>query len=190
VELQVEIRISRIVRRIHARRDAATRPAGVHRTGHGSATGGQSESGILPVAGARTERIQREIRDRDRQLRGHQLQQPECYYIDPHLRNPYTLTWSSGFQWQFQPNTLAEAVYQGSAGVGLVPAAGIAASGSVPTVNNAVNMNVLPQSIYSSTDMSLLNTVYSATQNYLLYPQFGTITYNTSATTRTVPIMP
>jgi len=58
-----------------------------------------------------------------------------------------------------------------------VPSAGVAASGSVPTVTNAVNLNVLPESIYSSTNTSLLNTVYSATQNYLDYPQFGTITY-------------
>jgi hypothetical protein len=98
-------------------------------------------------------------------------------YIDPHLHNPYTMTWSSGFQWQFKPNTLAEAVYQGAAGVGLVPSAGVAASGTVPTVTNAVNLNVLPDSIYASTNTTQLNTVYSATQNYLNYPQFGTITY-------------
>jgi len=82
-------------------------------------------------------------------------------YIDPHLRNPYTMTWSAGFQWEFHPNTLAEAVYQGSAGVGVIGTA---------------NINVLPQSIYSSTNTTLLNTVYSATQNYLAYPQFGSIT--------------
>lgn len=83
-------------------------------------------------------------------------------YIDPALRNPYTMTWSTGFQWEFHPNTLAEAVYQGSAGIGLIP-------------TSTVNINVLPQSIYNSTDNSLLNAVYSATQNYLAYPQFGTI---------------
>ena len=85
-------------------------------------------------------------------------------YIDPNLRSPYTMTWSSGFQWEFRPNHLAEVVYQGSAGVRQVP----------PT---AVNMNVLPASIYNSTNTTLLNTVYAATQNYLDYPQFGTINY-------------
>jgi hypothetical protein len=82
-------------------------------------------------------------------------------YIDPALRNPYTMTWSAGFQWEFHPETLAEVVYQGSAGIGLIGTA---------------NINVLPQSIYSSTDTTLLNTVYAATQNYLAFPQFGSIT--------------
>jgi hypothetical protein len=71
------------------------------------------------------------------------------------------MTWSTGFQWEFHPNTLAEAVYQGSAGVGAIGTA---------------NINVLPQSIYNSTDTTLLNTVFSATQNYLAFPQFGSIT--------------
>lgn len=88
-------------------------------------------------------------------------------YIDPNLRNPYVMTWSGGFQWQFKPNTVAELVYQGSAGIGLVP----------PPSAAPVNMNVLPESIYTSTNTSLLNSVYAATQNYLGYPQFGTINY-------------
>ena len=82
-------------------------------------------------------------------------------YVDPSLRNPYTMTWSAGFQWEFLPNHLAEAVYQGSNAVGLF---------------GSVNMNVLPQSIYNSTNTTLLNTVYANTQAYLDYPQFGTIT--------------
>src|ERR1022692_5145968 len=82
-------------------------------------------------------------------------------YIDPNLRNPYTLTWSAGFQWEFKPNQLAEVVYQGAAGVALF---------------GSVNMNVLPQSIYNSTNTTLLNTVFANTQTYLAYPQFGTIT--------------
>lgn len=85
-------------------------------------------------------------------------------FIDPHLRSPYTMTWSAGVQWQFKANHLAEVVYQGSAGVRIVPP-------------SAVNMNVLPQSIYNSTNTTLQNTVYAATQNYLDYPQFGTISY-------------
>ena len=84
-------------------------------------------------------------------------------YIDPHLRNPYTMTWSGGFQWSFRPNQLAELVYQGSAGVGLVP--------------GSVNMNVLPLSIFTSTDTTLLNTVYANSQAYLSYPQFGAVNF-------------
>jgi Carboxypeptidase regulatory-like domain len=96
-------------------------------------------------------------------------------YIDPHIYNPYTMSWSGGVQWEFHPNTIAEAVYQGSAGVGLVPpytAYGASCTGVCP-----VNINVLPQSIYNSTNTTLLNAVYANTQNYLAYPQFGTINY-------------
>ena len=81
--------------------------------------------------------------------------------IDPNLRSPYTMTWSAGVQWQFISNHLAEVVYQGSAGVRLL---------------NTANINVLPLSIYNSTNTTLLNAVYASTQNYLPYPQFGSIT--------------
>ncbi len=91
---------------------------------------------------------------------GTNYSQRSATYIDPNLRNPYTMTWSEGFQWEFRPNTLAEVVYQGSSGVGLV---------------GTTNINVLPQSIYSSTDLTLLNAVYANTQNYLPYKQFGSI---------------
>jgi hypothetical protein len=83
-------------------------------------------------------------------------------YIDPNLRNPYTMSWSGGFQYQIKPNTIAEVVYQGSAGVALLN-------------GNSVNVNELPRSIYSSTDTTLLNQVYANTQSYLPYPQFGSI---------------
>jgi Carboxypeptidase regulatory-like domain len=83
-------------------------------------------------------------------------------YVDPALRNPYSMTWSGGFQYEFKPNYLAELIYQGAAGVGLVNTSGI-------------NINVLPQSIYNSTDTTLLNQVFASTQSYLKYPQFGTI---------------
>lgn len=83
-------------------------------------------------------------------------------YVDPALRNPYSMTWSGGVQYEFKTDYLAEIVYQGSSGVGLINTSGI-------------NINVLPQSIYSSTDTTLLNAVYANTQSYLRYPQFGTI---------------
>jgi hypothetical protein len=83
-------------------------------------------------------------------------------YVDPNLRNPYTMSWSSGFQYQLSTNAIAEVVYQGSSGVGLINP-------------NPVNINVLPQTIYNSTDTTLLTAVYAKTQNYLAYPQFGSI---------------
>ena len=86
-------------------------------------------------------------------------------YIDPNLRNPYVMTWSGGVQWAFKPNHLAEVVYQGASGVALV---------------GSVNMNVLPQSIFTSTNTTLLNQVYASSQNYLNYPQFGSINYTSN----------
>ena len=83
-------------------------------------------------------------------------------YLDPNLRNPHTMSWSTGFQYQLSTNAIAEAVYQGSYGYNLINP-------------SAVNINVLPQSIYNSTDTTLLNAVYAKTQAYLPYPQFGTI---------------
>jgi hypothetical protein len=82
-------------------------------------------------------------------------------FIDPNLRNPYSMTWSGGFQYEFKPNYLAELTYQGSAGVHLT---------------GTVNINVLPQSIYQSTNTTLLNAVSANTQAYLPYQQFGSIT--------------
>jgi hypothetical protein len=83
-------------------------------------------------------------------------------YLDPNLRNPHTLSWSSGFQYQVSTNTIAEVVYQGSDGINLINP-------------NPVNIDVLPQSIYNSTDTTLLNAVYAKTQAYLQYPQFGAV---------------
>ena len=97
-------------------------------------------------------------------------------YIDPNLRNPYGRdVVRAGFQWEFLPNNLAEVVYQGSAGVGLVPNGGT--TSAQPNPYSAVNINVLPQAIFNSTNTTLLNTVYANSQSYLTYPQFGAITY-------------
>jgi hypothetical protein len=70
------------------------------------------------------------------------------------------MNWSGGFQALISPNWLAEILYQGSSGVALP---------------STVNINVLPQSIYNSNNLTLLNQVFAATQNYLPYPQFGAI---------------
>jgi hypothetical protein len=82
-------------------------------------------------------------------------------FIDPNLRNPYSMTWSGGFQYEFKPNYLAELTYQGSAAVHLT---------------GTTNINVLPLSIFQSTNTTLLNAVSANSQGYLAYPQFGTIT--------------
>ncbi len=91
---------------------------------------------------------------------GSNFSQRTATYIDPNLRNPYTMNWSAGFQYEFRPNYLAEVLYAGSAGVGLT---------------GTTNINVLPRSIYSSTDTTLLNQVYANTQPYLAFPNFGTV---------------
>jgi hypothetical protein len=78
---------------------------------------------------------------------------------DPNMRNPYIMSWSGGVQWEFARNWLTEMLYQGQAGVGLI---------------NAWNINALPLNI--STNPATLATIYKAQQNYLPYPQFGTIT--------------
>ena len=85
--------------------------------------------------------------------------------IDPNLRLPYTMNWSGGVQWEFAPSWLADLNYQGDAGVGL---------------RSTVNLNQLPQAIYQSKDTAYLDKVYSATQNYRPFTQFGTITYNSN----------
>jgi hypothetical protein len=86
-------------------------------------------------------------------------------YFDPNLRLPYIMNWSGSIQTQMGPTWMTELLYQGSSGVGL---------------NATGNLNQLPKSIYDSTDLTLLNAVYSATQNYRPYPQFGTISYLTN----------
>ncbi len=48
-------------------------------------------------------------------------------------------------------------------------------------LNTSSNINQLPSRYYNSTDFTLLNAVYEATQNYKPYTQFGTISYMTNA---------
>jgi Carboxypeptidase regulatory-like domain len=79
-------------------------------------------------------------------------------WYDPNMRAPYIMMWSGGFQYQFLPNWLAEVLYEGSAGVGLL---------------ENWNINQIPLNI--STNPTVLNQIYQAPQNYRPYPQFGTI---------------
>ncbi len=87
-------------------------------------------------------------------------------YVDPNIRLPYVMNWSAGVQTQMGPTWLTEVLYQGSSGVHL---------------DTSGNINQLASSYYNSTDLTLLNAVYAATQNYKPYPQFGTISYITNA---------
>ena len=81
---------------------------------------------------------------------------------DPNLRNPYIMNWSAGFQFQIAPTWLATATYQGTAGVGLV---------------RNWNINQIPLSIALGNDRALQDKVFASQQNYLIYPQFGTVNY-------------
>ncbi len=79
-------------------------------------------------------------------------------WFDPNMRMPYTLNWSGGFQYQMSGSWLAEVLYQGSSGVGLL---------------NNWDINVVPLNI--STDRAVLTTIRNSYQNFRPYPQFGSI---------------
>src|SRR5205085_1871323 len=74
------------------------------------------------------------------------------------MRMPYIMSWSADIQYQFAQAWLLETSYQGTAGVGLL---------------NYWNINAIPLNI--STNPTVLNQIFAATQNYLPYPQFGQI---------------
>jgi hypothetical protein len=79
-------------------------------------------------------------------------------WIDPNLRSPYIMNWSGGIQWEFMNNLLMEAIYQGSAGVGLF---------------NNWDVNAIPLNIAS--DYATLDNIRRNAQNFKPYPQFGSI---------------
>jgi Carboxypeptidase regulatory-like domain len=81
-------------------------------------------------------------------------------WFDPNMRMPYIMNWSSGFQYEFLQNWVAEVLYQGSAAVGLL---------------NDWNINVLPLNVAS--DFATLDQIRREYQNFRPYPQFGTISH-------------
>ncbi len=80
-------------------------------------------------------------------------------WYDPNIRSPYVMSWSGGFEWQFSPNWLMEALYQGSAGVKLL---------------NSWNINVQPIDWFPK-DPAQIEPIRQSFQNYRPFPQFGTI---------------
>jgi hypothetical protein len=72
------------------------------------------------------------------------------------------MNWSGGFQYQPGNTWMLEIQYQASAGVGL---------------QRNWNVNGIPLSIALGSDRALQDQVFVAQQNYLAYPQFGTINY-------------
>jgi len=74
------------------------------------------------------------------------------------MRLPYVMSWSGGLQSSFRGQWVIEAQYQGQSGVGLL---------------NNWNINVLPLDV--SRDPSVLNQIFTAQQNFLLYKYFGDV---------------
>ena len=79
-------------------------------------------------------------------------------WYDPNMRMPYVMSWSGGIQWGFRNNWVLETLYQGQSGVGLI---------------NTWDTNRIPLNI--SNDPAVLNTIFTASQNYKPYPQFGAV---------------
>jgi len=81
---------------------------------------------------------------------------------NPTLHNAYIMTWSGGFQYQPGRNWFVGATYQATVGVGL---------------QRTWNINQIPTSIALGTDRDLQDSIVnqSTQQNYIMYPQFGTI---------------
>ena len=85
-----------------------------------------------------------------------------AFWRDPKLRNGYVMNWSGGFQYQPTATWLFSMQYQGSAGVGL---------------QRTWNINAIPLDIALGNDRALQDRVFQAQQNYMIYPQFGNVSF-------------
>jgi hypothetical protein len=85
-------------------------------------------------------------------------------YIDPNLKDPYSMTWTFALQYQFFKNTLVEFSYDGSASVGDI---------------ESPNENVLPMN-YDAGNTTALAAVAGNGQVYRPWVNFGTISYMTN----------
>ena len=83
------------------------------------------------------------------------------YWMDGNLRPGYVMNWNTTLEYQVSTNNLLKLIYQGSAGVHLV---------------ESWNVNAFPTD-FGANNPALQAAAFSATQNYLPYPQFGSINY-------------
>jgi hypothetical protein len=83
------------------------------------------------------------------------------YWMDSHLHPGYAMNWNASLQYQLSANNILKFTYQGSAGVDLV---------------ESYNVNVFPTS-FGANNPTLRAAAFAAPQNYLPYPQFGSINY-------------
>jgi hypothetical protein len=82
-------------------------------------------------------------------------------WMDSKLNPGYVMNWNTSIEFQVSANNLLKFIYQGSAGVHLV---------------ENWNQNAFPTD-FGAGNPVLQNAAFAALQNYLPYPQFGTINY-------------
>jgi hypothetical protein len=80
-------------------------------------------------------------------------------WLDPNLHPGYVMNWNATVEYQISANNLFKLTYQGSAGVDLV---------------ETWNINAFPTS-FGASNPALQAAAFAAPQNYLPYPQFGSI---------------
>lgn len=83
---------------------------------------------------------------------------------DPNLRNPYTLNFNAGAQYEFKRNYLLDLSYQGSSGVGLI---------------ERWQANTFPIDYFAG-NATQQNVVRGAAQNYRPFPQFGDVQFRSN----------
>ena len=80
-------------------------------------------------------------------------------WLDPNLHPGYVMNWNATVEYQVSTNNVFKLTYQGSAGVHLV---------------ESWNINAFPTS-FGANDPALRAAAFAAPQNFLPYPQFGSI---------------
>lgn len=83
------------------------------------------------------------------------------YWMSGNLHPGYVANWNATVEYQASPNNLVKLMYQGSAGIRLV---------------ESWNINRFPTD-FGAGNAALQTAALAATQNYLPYPQFGSINY-------------
>jgi hypothetical protein len=92
---------------------------------------------------------------------GRNFSSRNVYWMDGNLRPGYAMNWNASIQYQLSTNNILKFTYQGSAGVSLV---------------ESWNVNVFPTS-FGANDPALRAAAFATPQNYLPFPQFGSINY-------------